>query len=550
MAGSSIWAPIGDQGPPGPPGPVGPQGPAGVPGSLAIQRVANSIAELRTFSKLAAPQAIVYGYYAAGDGGGGNYFLDNTDVTSVDNGGTVIVASDGGRWKLKYAGVIHTKQFGAKADNTQNDTAFLQAALDTGLDIIVDPGVYRHTGLTITNKDSQVLKGPGGLYKAQFFLTTAGNSVTLTSSTNIEFTDLGWTSDATVAGTAGIVTDGMSSLRVYKNIFYRFKGPGVKMGGDLTHQISGCIIRDNLFLSCGTDGTSPQLEGNYSQDYSYTGNQLGSIGPFGPSNRPALGVRLTACSNGYFADNLIWQCTVGALFQTGCNYNRITNNRFEESQREGVIFSFCDENIILGNWINDNSLETTNTYDGFGMYTCVHNTVSNNIVYNWEQPTILQKNSFIIANASTNNTFSGNKSRYTGTTHFIISGDSPANSFDKTTRYSATTNLAAGSTTFLGPGGTSSSSANSDIAIGRMIALALTLQLNAAPGAGQTITATLMVNGVATALTTSITGAATFASFGTGSIEITPDSSYCVRVVYSAGAAASVPRVALSATSI
>ena len=513
-------------------------------------QVVKTIAELKTLlSSTPSKHAFVMGYYAQGDGGGGEYYLDPADAVSADNGGTVIVSADGGRWKLKHAGVVHTKQFGAKGDNAQNDTAFVQAALNTGLDIIVDPGVYRHTGLTITDKNSQIIRGPGGIYKSQFLLTVTGNSLTLVRSINIELHELGFTSDGALSGTAGVVTDAFSSLRVYKGMFYRFKGPGVRMGGTFTNQIGGCIIRDSFFLSCGTDGVSPQLECNYSQDYSYTGNQLGSIGPFGPSNRPALGVRMTACSNGYFADNLIWQCGAGALFQSGCNYNRITNNRFEESQQAGLVFSFCDENIIMGNWINDNSLQTTNTYDGFGMFTCTNNTVVGNIVYNWEQPAILQRNSFIVGNASTGNTFSGNKSRYTGTSHFVVGSDSPANSFDKTTSYSATTNLAAASTTYFGAGGASASLASAEIAIGRIIAVSLTLQLSAAPGAGQSVTATLMVNGVAAGLSTTVSDAA-FASFGVGSVEITANSTYNVRVTYSATAAASIPRVALSATSI
>ena len=60
--------------------------------------------------------ANVLGYYAPGDGGGGRYYLDEADVTTPGNGGSVVVATDGGRWKLVDRFNIRPEQFGAKGD--------------------------------------------------------------------------------------------------------------------------------------------------------------------------------------------------------------------------------------------------------------------------------------------------------------------------------------------------------------------------------------------------------------------------------------------------
>ena len=94
-------------------------------------QIVSSIAGLRALLKTSpSNNALVTGYYAAGDGGGGLYYYDPTDITSTDNGGTIIVASDGGRWKLVLNdNAINVKQFGARGDGATNDTGAIAAAI-------------------------------------------------------------------------------------------------------------------------------------------------------------------------------------------------------------------------------------------------------------------------------------------------------------------------------------------------------------------------------------------------------------------------------------
>jgi len=112
----------------------------GLPGGAANigggAQVVSTIAGLRLLKKTKpSKSAIVTGYWAEGDGGGGQYYLDVSDNVSTDNGGTVIVAADGGRWKLQHTGSVNIKQFGMLADwdgatGTDNGPKFLAMIAD------------------------------------------------------------------------------------------------------------------------------------------------------------------------------------------------------------------------------------------------------------------------------------------------------------------------------------------------------------------------------------------------------------------------------------
>lgn len=92
-------------------------------------QVVASIGALRALLKTSASKnAIATGYFAPGDGGGGVYWLDAADSTTAENGGTVIVATDGGRWKLARSSAYDIAQFGAKVDGVTDDTAKIVAA--------------------------------------------------------------------------------------------------------------------------------------------------------------------------------------------------------------------------------------------------------------------------------------------------------------------------------------------------------------------------------------------------------------------------------------
>lgn len=133
--------------------------------TATVQWVAN-IAALRTAS-IFRDFAQVGGYYAPGDGGGGLYYFDPTDTTSADNGGTIIVDTAGGRWKLAASTVLSIRQFGAKGDGVTDDAAAIQAAINAAQILATgDRRVRINSSLT-------------GVYRIESTINVAANALTL-----------------------------------------------------------------------------------------------------------------------------------------------------------------------------------------------------------------------------------------------------------------------------------------------------------------------------------------------------------------------------------
>jgi len=124
-----------------------------------------TVAELRMVSKV-NKTASTAGYYNAGDGGNGEYWLDSSDTTSADNGFTVIVAADGGRWKLQSVnGSYNSRQSG-----DTGDTTFIFGVEDVNLSTQVDD---------LTINDGGSISGGAGtslsIYGGSFNTLSASN---------------------------------------------------------------------------------------------------------------------------------------------------------------------------------------------------------------------------------------------------------------------------------------------------------------------------------------------------------------------------------------
>ena len=186
--------------------------------NVAIKFV-NNIAALRALLKTGSPSAFALGYYTKGDGGGGEFYYDNLDTTSADNGGTIIVANDGGRWKLLVGNYISVKQFGASSTSTATaNLAAIQAAIDAIVAI-----------------------GGGNVLIPKNFNLTINGYILLPRSVNL-LGDGANVSSITGTGTCGIYVKGAGAAWVHTISGLSFNNVAIVYGITNTDYGNGCVL--------------------------------------------------------------------------------------------------------------------------------------------------------------------------------------------------------------------------------------------------------------------------------------------------------------------
>jgi hypothetical protein len=125
-------------------------------GAETVENALNAL-QLADYTALRAytgPRKSVYvtGYLvtSAPSGIAGMFIRDDSDTSTADNGGTVIVAGNGKRWKRKIDGALNVLWFGADPSYAVDSTAAIQAAIVTGswngTKVWIPKGTYQIAG--------------------------------------------------------------------------------------------------------------------------------------------------------------------------------------------------------------------------------------------------------------------------------------------------------------------------------------------------------------------------------------------------------------------
>jgi len=163
--------PSGSAGATGPTGSIGATGPTGPAAATSFPRY-TSIAALRLAPVITTVNPVVTGYYADGDGGGGQYFGATGYAPGyfLDNGGTIIVPTGGNgssAWLLQgtvvstklYEGQVSVLSFGADPTGVSNSNAQFLAASQAGSNVLVPTGTYKIASSIALSSSFQFLQG-------------------------------------------------------------------------------------------------------------------------------------------------------------------------------------------------------------------------------------------------------------------------------------------------------------------------------------------------------------------------------------------------------
>jgi hypothetical protein len=123
---------------------------AGAHGQSPKNVATTAVRTIRDLQELTPPAietiAVVAGYHAPGDGGGG-MFVWQPGVTDKPDGGLVVGpvrTGQPGRWRRVHDGPISVRMFGAKGDGSTDDTAAIQTAFDVaaGAEVRIPAGTW------------------------------------------------------------------------------------------------------------------------------------------------------------------------------------------------------------------------------------------------------------------------------------------------------------------------------------------------------------------------------------------------------------------------
>lgn len=249
--------------------------------------------------------------------------------------------------------------------NTQQLLTAAESVAKNGGTIVLKPGGYFLEKPLVFDK-GQLVNITGSGWNCQINRKGEGDAIVFKNSGFCTVRNLLIAGDKSAKTGSGIVfAPGCSSCTVDFCRIVMFAESGIRFDGDDKSPESTNTVRNCHLINNGGD----QLRSYQNNDFYIIGNQFGHDS-WGREARPTSGCMLEKSSAGTYSENYHWG-NVNGFKMVSCNFNRIENNRFEESSESGVVigssapWSGGAYNIILGNTIH------TNSQGNFGKFPAV-----------------------------------------------------------------------------------------------------------------------------------------------------------------------------------
>jgi hypothetical protein len=242
------------------------------------------------------------------------------------------------------------------------------------------PGAYVITEpIEFTNLVQITIRGSG--WNTAIQRSGAGDAIVFNNVGHSSIRDLRIVADPNSDKGSGILLkNGSSSNYISYCRIEGFAKSGIYFEGTVDKQMSSNSVKDCHFIN----NREHQLHSLYNNDFYFTGNQFGRHG----INPPLSGTFLESASAGTYAENYHWDNLVAFRMEKS-NFNRIENNRFEESHESGIIVGSPVDNwvtiynIFVGNTVHSNSKTNSGKYTAVVAYNSVYTTFTQNQVFSW-----------------------------------------------------------------------------------------------------------------------------------------------------------------------
>jgi len=283
---------------------------------------------------------------------------------------------------------------GLRLLNVNNSVELMKAADDLsagGGTIHLAPGEYViDKPVELTGKNCVSVEGSG--WDTTIRKRGDGDAVRIISCGFCSIRNMLIIGDSAAAKGSGVVFKDSSSCTVNYCRIAGFAESGIRFEGDSKNPMSSNTVSNCHFIGNLQD----QLYSYHNNDFYITGNQFGTHTKY-----PRTGCVLDHSSAGTYSMNYHWGNMNALRLGPGANFNRIENNRFEQSRETGIVIGSpkgdgCVYNIITGNTIHTNSEGEPGVYPAVSAANAVETTFCTNQIFSWNRDVVKQSAALVV----------------------------------------------------------------------------------------------------------------------------------------------------------